>query len=361
MIISRPQKRLSFALTLFLLATGVGCSGGDTCGKGDADYYEALSDQNLTDSDFEAALDNLNCAIELSPENAFLYHMRAYALSSLGDDEAALVDAERQVELAPDSYVAHTDLGIYLLRTGDLDKALDSLNKSIEIKPDDSMAYYYRAALFDEQKLGVMALQDYQQFLELTTMDNYLTDHARKRIEELQPLTNALSPADPYIQEGLALADAGDFEAAMDSFWQATEADPNHPFPYYAMGFVYYHYMDDLDNALIAFTTAIDMYPTEWTFYAARGSVYYDLGDDDEALLDLETAIALAPADADPQLVVETLYNRALVYDSLGKIDEAIRDYQDVLRLSSELNLTEPVGQEYARERIEALGGELPD
>ncbi len=84
--------------------------------------------------------------------------------------------------------------------------------------------------------------------------------------------------------------------------------------------------------------------------YNDRGLTHAKLGDLEAALADLNRAIELDSQDA------EARYNRGIIHDELGNTAEAIADYTQFLALHP----AEDEGSARARERITALGGQVP-
>ena len=81
------------------------------------------------------------------------------------------------------------------------------------------------------------------------------------------------------------------------------------------------------DLAIADYSSAIALRPDYANYYAYRAHAYHRRGQDALGLPDAERAVALAPNDADH------LETRAEIYEGLGRRDQAVAEYQAVLRL----------------------------
>jgi tetratricopeptide (TPR) repeat protein len=82
---------------------------------------------------------------------------------------------------------------------------------------------------------------------------------------------------------------------------------------------------EEYDDAIHAFSKAIDLKPYWAAAYYNRGIVYYSMGDYEEAIDDFNEAIELSSS------YTSAYYNRGLAYYYLGKYDDAADDFDRVL------------------------------
>ncbi|MBJ7533431.1 tetratricopeptide repeat protein [Rhodomicrobium vannielii ATCC 17100] len=102
--------------------------------------------------------------------------------------------------------------------------------------------------------------------------------------------------ADAYLNRGEALADKGDFDAAIADETLALKIKPN-------------------------FAEAHNL----------RAWIYFKAGKSREGLPDAERAVTLAPLDA------HALDTRAHIYEALGRKEEALADYRRALSIDADL------------------------
>jgi tetratricopeptide (TPR) repeat protein len=124
------------------------------------DYFGRAMDFAML-RDYTSAINDLNKALELTPDFALGYFARGVARynslkvqpaasSSLAQVElrAIIADFDRAIELSPRMAFAYYNKGNVLAETGDYTSALYAYNKAIELKVDFGEAYYNRGYVF---------------------------------------------------------------------------------------------------------------------------------------------------------------------------------------------------------------------
>lgn len=137
------------------------------------DYFGRAMDY-YTLRNYQAAIADLNKAVELAPDFTLAYMLRANArlknadLAAIGDNNTddsrlrmqtakminaeAMEDIDKTIELSPRMPFAHYNKGNLLVANGDLTSAISAYTKAIELKPEFGEAYYNRGYLY--LKLG---------------------------------------------------------------------------------------------------------------------------------------------------------------------------------------------------------------
>jgi len=126
---------------------------------------------------------------------------------------------------------------------------------------------------------------------------------------------------------GVALADAGDNEAALAEYNKTLAIRPDKPNTLNNRGLVYHH-TGSCEEAIRDFTRAIELDPNYAEAYVNRGAVYGDLDRFDLAVEDLNQALQLQPDHADG------LFNRGAAYFYLGTHDAALADFNRAIELN---------------------------
>jgi len=129
-----------------------------------------------------------------------------------------------------------------------------------------------------------------------------------------------------YCNRGIAHADLGQYDRAIQDYDQAIRLDPNHGISYGNRGSTYTD-LGQYDRAIQDFDQAIRLDPNHSIAYCNRGATYAKLGQYDRAIQDYDQAIRLDPNDAD------AYYNRGVAYAHLDQHDRAIQDYDQAIRL----------------------------
>lgn len=92
-----------------------------------------LFHQQLT---FEA-LQCMNTAVDLQPQNPYRYSSRAYIKDALKDLDGAIADYQKAIELDPEDAIALNNLGMLEEKKGNLKKAKQHFDKSDELEGVD--------------------------------------------------------------------------------------------------------------------------------------------------------------------------------------------------------------------------------
>ncbi len=125
---------------------------------------------------------------------------------------------------------------------------------------------------------------------------------------------------------GIALADAGKNEEAMEHCNKAILIKPDDAFSYIGRGFVYYK-RGQYEKALKELNVAIRLGPTDANAYYNMGITYYQLRQFHMAIENYSKAIQIQPERID-------FYNgRGGAYAILNKYEFAIEDYNTAIRL----------------------------
>lgn len=240
------------------------------------------------DSNYQAAIEDWNKAIELYPQYQAAYNNRGLAYLYEHDVEHALEDYNRAIELDPNDAISYSNRGLVHHETGDYDRAIKDFSKAIELSPEQVTNYVDRGNAYD-------AAGDY---------DNAIRDHTKA-------ITFGLQDPNVYCNRGASFARKLNYERAMEDFNKAIQLDPDDAGAYDGRGRVY-DLLRVYDQALIDYDKAIELRPEDAGIYNNRGWTYHNRGDFDAAVSDFDKAIEL-----NPRLAV-AYTNRASAYEKLG-------------------------------------------
>ncbi len=113
-----------------------------------------------TTKDFQSALDDMNEAIKLQPQQAGLFINRAYLRYNLDDYFGAMADYDYAIELDPLNSIALFNRGLLRAEVHDNDKAIADFSKVLSLNSNEYRAIYNRAILYKETKNYNLALED---------------------------------------------------------------------------------------------------------------------------------------------------------------------------------------------------------
>ncbi len=171
----------------------------------DPSSYVALVSVLMRERNHDGAIAAANRAIELAPEWAGAWRMRATALYQAGrfaESEASIIEA---IRLEPDDAGAFTFYARLLHVTGKNEKALELVRIALELDPDDDDAQRLYAALLHE----------------VHPKRWKISEEAARRAIELNP-----DDADGYAILGLLVMTRRQFDEAEGLFRTALELEP---------------------------------------------------------------------------------------------------------------------------------------
>lgn len=146
---------------------------------------------------YEEALEIVDTALELKPENPTEWSNQGFVLSALGRNEEALEAFEKAFAFDPESPKILTSQGIVYFRMGLLKKALETFDSALATEPrkaSDWACKIPRFSFFSRNKAPIMK------------PDN----------------------AETWYWKGNVLLELGEKEKALNAFTKALESDPDH-------------------------------------------------------------------------------------------------------------------------------------
>ena len=119
---------------------------------------------------YERAIEDLNKAIEIEPEDAEAYYNRGDSYNKLKQYERAIQDFDKAIGLKPDYAEAYNNRGNSCDGLKQYERAIEDFDKAIELKPDKevlTISYYNRGISYNGLKQYERAIADYDKAIEL--------------------------------------------------------------------------------------------------------------------------------------------------------------------------------------------------
>ena len=268
----------------------------EKCFSDGLDYYQK--------GEFDRAIEDYTKAIELKPDFADAYCVRAFAyFIGTGEVNRAIKDYDEAIELRPDDADIYCGRGLVYAKKGEFDRAIEDYNRAIKFKPDHANAYYCRGIAYFNKGDHDRALKDFDKVIELKP--NY---------------------GEAYFNRALAYENKGDLDRALKDFDKAIKLKRDFADAYSGRGLAYSQ-KGDHDRALKDFDKAIELRPDDAEIYCGRALAYENKGDHDRAIKGYDKAIELKPDDA------EIYCDRALAYENKGDLDRALKDFGKAIKL----------------------------
>jgi tetratricopeptide (TPR) repeat protein len=288
---------------------------------------------------FPEALFGFTACIHLGPDFPWSYNNRGHILLRLKRYDQAIEDCTAALERDNRYFEACENRGLAYLRQGKTDAALRDFNRAIELKPENASLYFNRAEIHRRMNRLAEALSDADRAVALNG-DNaqayYMRAVLRAAAHQYSPARDdysaalALVPQGGYILQDRALLNwihLKDFEAAQDDALQLAQLQPKNALPYRILGSISLG-RRRYEAAMRAFRKALDLKHDYKEVLWDVAQVYSWQGDTEKALEIMNPLIArLSPESP------ESLNVRGDIYRSVGRLDEAAKDYQRVIEL----------------------------
>lgn len=245
----------------------------------------------------------LSQVIASSPRHVGAYHYRADAYQALGNQRRAIADYNQVVALRPKDPFRYYARGLAYAHWNEPQLALADFTKAIALKPTYKNFYLARARQYrDIHKYG-MALNDYAKYA------GSWSKAPISLLEEVIPVSieaNRYDQAQRQLDAWIAMQEP----TAQWYLWQGQIWQSEHK----------------LDEAISAFSKAINRNKSYLQAYQWRGGVFKDMGDYEAAVEDYSRVVELHP-DA------YWFNRRGLVYEELKQFDKAAADYTQAIEL----------------------------
>lgn len=315
------------------------------------------ADINSARAQFEAghydeALRHYTLALRDDLQNPLIYLERARVHEALEDYAAAEHDAQQAVTLDADNGEAHYLLGLYRYHQGQYREALDPLQQAADLLTS-AAPYILLGDAYSADYEYEEARDAYEQAL--TRDNNNAEIHVNlarvygqleaydKQWQQLD-FALALNPdfAEAHAMRGYLYYARGDYEQALQAYTTAIDNDGGQP-AYYKMRGEIYATLAEVDTydgdperaidsaywqqALLAYNQALEVDPNDFDTLRVRGHYWFDASEYENAIADYARMEAIDPGHG--YMVVYGNYAKALV--QLDRHEEALNWYNKAI------------------------------
>ena len=286
--------------------------------------------------DSAEALSTISRSIEVKPTvEALMHHGRL--LSSSRKEEAAVRQLEKAIELDGEFAAAFRQLAVSEANLEKLDAALGHATKAIELAADDPSTYYVRAQVHGLMKDAEKSLADYEHAAKLTPfMARYSVRYAQAKkdageFEEAEKILTSQTeafPEDalPWYHRGWLYAGTNRYEKAKADLQQALEIDPDYFSALFTLSYVEVKVRNYADGLKLC-EKMVAAQPDNLGAHYRAALCARNLGQVKKSLKHYTRAIELDPDDE------QKYYNRGVVYGSVRKTELALADYTKAIEL----------------------------
>jgi clan AA aspartic protease (TIGR02281 family) len=275
--------------------------------EGNVRAWKNLGKAYLFGKQFNEAEKTLNKLIKLAPKYSYGYFYRSFVYHELGRNDESINDIF-------DAYLlddTNQDSRGFLLSfsKNNIPLALSKVNIEIRNNPNKEQWYFIRAKLNEGKEDYKKAIEDYKKLIELTDVDF--------RAPVITLIANCYT-------------ELGDYASAISSFNESLALDSTLAYDYGNRADAK-RLLKDYKGALVDFTKAIELKPTEEWFYYRRGWVKDEfLKDPQGGLKDYNSAISI-----NKDYSYAYLHRGRLFESKLNDVAKAKKDYETILTIDS--------------------------
>ncbi|OGF44361.1 MAG: hypothetical protein A2231_13040, partial [Candidatus Firestonebacteria bacterium RIFOXYA2_FULL_40_8] len=268
---------------------------------------------------YKDAIISLKKAIELDPADLDSLQRVALMMYQEKDYAGSLDAAKKLTEAEPSNAEGYQIIGSNYTELGKSAEAVQAYEKFVELDPKNSSGYIYLAYLYakrNEYPNMISLLEKGRtEIPDNTDLMLYLGGayFESKKYDKAEALYRAVikkreKDDRTMYSLGVLLERTARFEEAVACFKQVIAINPKNADAYNYAGYIYADRNEKLDEALSLITEALKLEPENGAFLDSLGWIYYRQGKLDEALKEIERALAiLKKAGHDDPTVLEHL------------------------------------------------------
>ncbi|MFO0883202.1 MAG: tetratricopeptide repeat protein [Pirellulales bacterium] len=283
------------------------------------------------------AMEQANKAVELAPNDAASFYVRAVIHSFKGDYQKSHDDATKAIELNPEFLECYIVRGLASEKLGKVEDALKDFATSLRKDYNYSLAFKHRAEILrksgdlqgarsNAQEAVRLNPKSYPSLLELA---HSITSEPEEKLSVLERAI-ALNPqaSDAYTLRGIEYTTRFDFSKARADLEKATSISPNEYRPVQSL-YEIAKIEGSRAKALEILTNFLKNQPDKVNALIARSKLYFEQKQYDEAITDINHIISKHPKNA------SAYYARGKCYFAKGDIDAARKDFDTGLAEAS--------------------------
>ena len=257
------------------------------------------------EADLHTQIELLSQVIAQAPRHVDAYHYRADAYRALGNTPRAISDYNRVIALRPKDPFRYYARGLAYQSMGEPTAALADFSKAISLRPSYMPFYLARARAYRALHKYSLSLADYKKYaggwtqapVEIlheaipVSLDAYRYDTAKEQLQSLEKQGDDSSQR--YVWQGRILQNENQLDEAISAFSKAVNRNPNLAEAYQLRGNAFKE-LGDYPAALEDYTQVLTLAPDAYWFNR-RGLTYEEMKNFEAAAADYTRALALDP------------------------------------------------------------------
>ncbi len=244
---------------------------------------------------YEEAIRYYSVAVALRPDSAGLHLNLGRAFQKSGNLDAALAEFGEAARLLPEYAAAHRNLGSILLRLGKRVEGIQELREAVRLAPDNCP----------------MSLQLAQELQGMLRLDEAVdVCRACLRLNDSDAL---------HFQLGSALIEQQKFEEGIPELREFVRRAPTNSLAHFELGRALVNHGELLDEAIAEFRQAqVHFFPVQDIVHQGLATALQKQGKLDEAVVEYREVLRLVPGLPQPRI------NLSNILRHQGKLDEAV-------------------------------------
>ncbi len=246
----------------------------------DPNFSKAYNNRGLmyiAMQEFGTAINDFNKAIQTSPEYVDAYNNRGYAYLEMGNYSKAIENFTRSITLQPDYVKGYNNRGFALIKMGNAEQAIEDFTKAIELSPYTVKHYLHRRDAWLAMKNEKAAEQDLKR---------------AQWVQKLILISNKISRDDKnaelFVERARHFLEGGEYDKALEDVALALKRDKTLSRAYTTKAKIQFA-RKEYQPAIASCTQALEFGP-DYEASSLRGDAYLAIGKIDEAIADYETA-----------------------------------------------------------------------
>jgi len=237
---------------------------------------------------FDAAIQELNIAIQLKPDNAHAHYGLGAVYAKLNRVDDAIYEYSVASKLNPSNAATHHHLGLAYAEKGQWDNSINSYKKALELKPDYFDTHLAIGVAYQKKKRPDRAISQFQAAV------------------KLRP-----SSMEAHHNLGFVYAEQGLLDQAVNEYKAALRINQNYALAHHNLG-VAYGLKKAFDLAIDELESALRLTPDDASIFFDLGITYANKGEPEKAIRALQQTLNLRPDHVSAKQLLRSLQDGSL-------------------------------------------------
>jgi tetratricopeptide (TPR) repeat protein len=265
---------------------------------------------------------------------AVAFYERGNQYYKAKDYDNALMAYGKAVKQEPGYWEAYQSRALIYMQNEEYEKAIKNLDRAIKVNKNEAVLYALRGISWSHYNGKPEGdVEDYETVLRRVSGELEEEDDEGCFEEALMDLSAAIKLNPKYVDVYGNRADIyikqNDYESAIADYTTMIELKPDNASFYRLRGRAYYQ-DDEEEKAIQDFDKSLEIEPSNIEAYYYRALAHNSHGNTDDAVSDLTSALSLMP---NPPLQANLLIKRAAIYKFLERYDEAMNDINEAIAI----------------------------